>query len=133
MVASVLYELPFGEGKALLQHGVAGAVLGGWQLSAIVNKSSGFPRDPTTGTDVPNTGVGTYRPNLVSGQDPNDGAKTPQQWFDTAAFVAPAQFTYGNAGRNIVFGPGIFNTDMSLLRNVRRDEINEWQTRPVEG
>jgi hypothetical protein len=119
LVTSVLYELPFGEGKPLLQKGVGGALLGGWQVSAIVNKSSGFPRDPAVGTDVPNTAVGTYRPNLVSGQDPNDGARTPQQWFNTAAFVAPAQFTYGNAGRNIVIGPGIFNTDMSLLRNVR--------------
>ena len=35
----------------------------------------------------------------MSGQDPNDGAQTPQQWFNTAAFVAPAQFTYGNAGQ----------------------------------
>ena len=129
VVASVLYELPFGEGKPLLEQGVGRAILGGWQISAIVNKSSGFPRDPTTGTDVPNTGVGTYRPNLVSGQDPNDGAKTPQQWFNTAAFVAPAQFTYGDAGRNIVFGPGIFNTDMSLLRNVRLNGSKSLQLR----
>ena len=44
-VTSVLYELPFGPGKPFAETGVAGAVFGGWQISAIVNKSSGFPRD----------------------------------------------------------------------------------------
>ena len=97
---------------------VIDADAGGWQITAIVNKSSGFPRDPTTGTDIPNTGAQTYRPNLVSGQDPNDGPKTIQQLFNTAAFARPDAFTYGDAGRNIVIGPGIFNTDMSLIRNV---------------
>jgi hypothetical protein len=116
-VSSILYELPFGPGKPWAQRGVPGALLGGWQITAIVNKSSGFPRDPAAGSDVPNTGSQTYRPNLVSGQDPNDGPKTPQQWFNTAAFAVPAAFTYGNAGRNIVIGPGIFNTDASIIRN----------------
>jgi hypothetical protein len=54
----------------------------------------------------------------VAGQDPNDGPRTIQQWFNTAAFARPDAFTYGDAGRNIVIGPGIFTTDMSLIRNV---------------
>ena len=56
-VTSVLYELPFGPGKPFAQTGVGSAIFGGWQISAIVNKSSGFPRDPAAGTDIPNTGV----------------------------------------------------------------------------
>jgi len=56
-------------------------------IVAIVNKSSGFPRDAAVGVDVPNTGAQTYRPNLVSGQDPNDGPQTVLQWFNTAAFA----------------------------------------------
>ena len=100
------------------QRRLAGAILGGWQVSAIVNKSSGFPRDAAVGVDVPNTGAQTYRPNLVSGQDPNDGPRTVQQWFNTAAFARPDAFTYGNAGRNIVIGPGIFNTDLAILKNI---------------
>jgi hypothetical protein len=117
-VTTLLYELPFGEGKRWASSGPAGAILGGWQVSAIVNKSSGFPRDPAVGVDVPNTGQTIARPNLVSGQDPNDGPKTVLQWFNTAAFVRPDAFTYGNAGRNIVIGPGIFNTDLSILKNI---------------
>jgi len=128
-VTSVLYELPFGPGKPLAKDGVAGAVLGGWQISAIINKSSGFPRDPAVGTDVPNTGSQTYRPNLVSGQDPNDGPKTTQQWFNTAAFARQAAFTYGDAGRNIVIGPGIFTTDASLIRNFTLGGVRSLQFR----
>jgi hypothetical protein len=118
VVASVLYELPFGPGKSIADSGAAGAIFGGWQISAIINKSSGFPRDAANGVDVPNTGAQTYRPNLVAGQDPNDGPRTVEQWFNTAAFVRPDAFTYGNAGRNIVRGPGIFSVDWSLLKNI---------------
>jgi hypothetical protein len=118
IVASVLYELPFGQGKPYADEGVASAIFGGWQISAIVNKSSGFPRDAANGVDVPNTGAQTYRPNLVDGQDPNDGPQTVEQWFNTAAFVRNDTFTYGNAGRNIVRGPGIFSMDLSLMKNI---------------
>ena len=69
-------------------------------------------------TDIPGTGSQTYRPNLVAGQDPNDGPDTVEQWFNTAAFVRNDPFTYGNAGRNIVIGPGIFSMDLSLLKNI---------------
>jgi len=65
----------------------------------------------------------------VSGQDPNDGPKTVQQWFNTAAFARPNAFTYGNAGRNIVFGPGIFNTDASLIRNFSLGGLRSLQFR----
>src|SRR5439155_18771796 len=41
-VASILYELPFGDGKPYLTSGLGSALLGGWQLSSIINKSSGF-------------------------------------------------------------------------------------------
>ena len=68
--------------------------------------------------DIPNTGAQTYRPNLVSGQDPNDGPQAVEQWFNTAAFARPDTFTYGDAGRNIVLGPGIFSMDLSLLKNI---------------
>lgn len=115
-VSSILYELPFGDGKPLLQSGVGAAVLGGWQISTIISASSGFPRDPATGTNRSNTGT-TNRPNRVPGQDPNDGPKTIQQWFNTAAFVDQPLYTYGDAVRNSIIGPGIFNFDMSILRN----------------
>jgi hypothetical protein len=61
------------------------------QVERLPARSRGRHRHPQHGSQ-------TYRPNLVSGQDPNDGAKTIQQWFNTAAFARPDAFTYGNAG-----------------------------------
>ena len=64
-VSSVLYELPFGAGKPYLTDGFGGALLGGWQISAIISLSSGFPRNVTVGTDRSNTGGGQDRPNAT--------------------------------------------------------------------
>jgi hypothetical protein len=44
---------------------------------------------------------------------------TVDRWFDTSAFVTPAQFTYGNAGRNILYGPGRVNFDFSVFKEFR--------------
>jgi hypothetical protein len=117
IVSSILYELPFGEGKPFLQQGVGGAILGGWQVTNIMSLSSGFPRNPSPGQDRANLGHGDQRPDVVAGQDPNDGPKTIEQWFNTSAYVLQPQFAYGNAVRNSIIGPGIFNFDMSILRN----------------
>ncbi len=117
-VSSILYELPFGDGKRFAQTGLSSALLGGWQLTTIISASSGFPRNATT-PDRANVGHTDQRPNLVPGQDPNDGPKTIAKWFNTDAFEFQPLGTFGNAGRNIVIGPGIFNFDMSIIRNFR--------------
>jgi hypothetical protein len=116
VVSSILYELPFGDGKPFLQSGVGAAILGGWQVTNIMSLSSGFPRDPAAGQDRANTGS-TNRPNVVG--DPNDGPKTIDEWFNKSAFALQPQFIYGDAERNSIIGPGIFNFDMSILRNFR--------------
>ena len=119
-VSSILYELPFGEGKPFLQDGIGGAILGGWQLSTIISKSSGFPRTVFTGTDRSNTGGGQDRPD-VTGQDPNlpGDQQTIARWFNTDAYVTQAAGTFGNAGRDTVIGPGVFRVDASIIRNFR--------------
>jgi Carboxypeptidase regulatory-like domain len=117
VVSSILYELPFGKDKPFLQGGIGGAILGGWQVTNIMSLSSGFPRNPNSGSDRANIGHADQRPDPVAGQDPNDGAKTIQQWFNTAAYVLQPAAEYGDAVRNSLIGPGIFNFDTSILRN----------------
>jgi hypothetical protein len=119
-VASILYELPFGKDKPFLQDSVGGAILGGWQISTILSKSSGFPRTVYSGTDRSNTGGGQDRPN-VTGQDPvlPGDQQTIARWFNTDAYTLNALGTFGNAGRNTFFGPGITNVDASIIRNFR--------------
>jgi hypothetical protein len=56
----------------------------------------------------------SQRPNLLC--NPNNGPKTPVEWFNTACFAAPAAFTYGNAGRDIAIGPGLDNFDGTLQK-----------------
>jgi hypothetical protein len=128
-VSSVLYELPFGDGRAFAQTGLGAALLGGWQVSTIASVSSGFPRNVTSGTDRSNTGAGYDRPNVVAGQDPNAGDRTIQRWFNTSAFVLNDIGTYGNAGRNTVIGPGIFNFDSSIIRNFKLSRFRTVQFR----
>jgi hypothetical protein len=119
-VSSILYELPFGEGKPFANTGAAKAILGGWQLSTIITISSGFPRNVLSGTDRSNTGGGQDRPN-ATGQEvelPSD-QRTIQRWFNTSAYVVNDLGTWGNVGRNTVLGPGITKVDASIIRNFR--------------
>jgi hypothetical protein len=51
--------------------------------------------------------------------DPNDGPKTHQEWFNTAAFERTSVGEFGNAPRNVVRGPGLLNVDMLFSKVVR--------------
>ncbi len=112
--ANVIAELPFGEGKPLLQDGLGRHLLGGWLVSGIFSARTGRPFTVTQSTN--NVGAGaTGLPDLTG--DP-DGAKTVEQWFNPAAFTRVASGTFGNAGRNILRGPGWLSVDMSLQRRI---------------
>jgi hypothetical protein len=54
------------------------------------------------------------RPNLIG--NPSISQKTILQYFNTAAFAVPAQYTFGNTGRNILRGPGLVDFDFSVFR-----------------
>ncbi|HMF99533.1 MAG TPA: hypothetical protein VKE96_34775, partial [Vicinamibacterales bacterium] len=130
-VASILYELPFGGGKPYMQDGVGAAILGGWQVSTILTKSSGFPRTAYVGTDRSNTGGGQDRPNVVVGQDPTlpGDQQSINRWFNTDAYVLQPLGTFGDAGRNTFYGPGITNVDASIIRNFRLPAAKSLQFR----
>ncbi|MDB5385747.1 MAG: hypothetical protein JWM11_1393, partial [Planctomycetaceae bacterium] len=72
-----------------------------------------------------NTGTGS-RPNVAG---PVAYPKTLQHWFDPSAFALPAPYTYGNAGRNILVGPGRWNWDMSLFKNFVIREATRFEFR----
>lgn len=113
-VFSGLYELPFGPGKPMLTRGPGSWVLGGWALSGITTLSSGLPFTLNLNFDNANTGNVNWPNRISSGFLDNP---TPDRWFDTSAFVFPAQYVQGNAGRNILTGPGTVSTDLSVQRN----------------
>ena len=113
-VASVVYALP---GKT--KNRAVDAVVAGWNVSGIVTHYSGLPFMTFLSSDIANIGTVSGRvteyPNIVG--DPNAIAqRSPQQWFNTAAFAQPAQYTFGNSGRNILRTDSLNNLDFSVYK-----------------
>ncbi len=114
LTVAVTYLLPFGKGrKWMTGGGFAEYVFGGWQFNGIFLFQTGLPFTPTLNAPTVNTGTGS-RPNRIGDGTLSD--PTVDRWFDTSAFATPAQFTYGDAGRNILYGPGRRNFDLSLFK-----------------
>src|SRR5437870_10222762 len=113
LIWSFTYELP-------IPHSIPKSLSAGWQLGGILTLQTGQPFSVLTGQDNSSTGLGNDRPNLVG--DPNSGSHTVQQWFNTFAFQPNAALTFGDAGRNIVTGPGFHNFDFSVMKNTRIGE-----------
>jgi hypothetical protein len=120
-VGSVVYDLPFGKSKAFGSrwNRTLDAAFGGWSLGSIVTVNSGFPLNPIVSSDPSNTGQ-TDRPNLVGNW--HVANPTVQEWFNTAAFTPNAAYTFGDAGRNILRGPGMFNIDLAAHKNFQITE-----------
>jgi len=133
--AYVGYESPFGPGKQWLSNNVLGHILGGWRIDNILTLQAGPYLSVHIGFDQPGRLDGVSgvvhgsRPNVI--RDPNfsKSDRKPEKWFDTGAFVYPAQYTYGNAGRGIVQGPGLANLDTSLQRSFKTSETTSLQFR----
>ena len=108
-VLNYLWELPSPK------HGFARALLGGWQTTAIWNWQSGFPLNFTSNDDRSLSNIGNDQADLVGKPTYTSGNRGQRvaAWFNTAAFTSAALGTFGNAGRNILQGPGTFNIDFS--------------------
>jgi outer membrane receptor protein involved in Fe transport len=117
-VSSFDYELPLGKGKRFLNSSrVADLALGGWHVGSILTVRTGFPFSPLMGYDPSNTGSnGLLRTDRsANGNLPSD-KRSPDLWFDINAFPLPAPYTFGNAGKNILVGPGEVATDLSIRK-----------------
>lgn len=112
------FESPIGKGKRYLSDNkAASAIGGGWRLALIYQAQSGQPKTPGLSYDAANAGT-TTRPNRVC--DGNiSGGGTIDRYFDTSCFAAPASYTFGNSGRNVLRVPGLNNVDISLQRDFR--------------
>ena len=118
-VTSFAWDLPFGKGRRFLdKDGVLDGIFGGWQLGGIVTITAGFPFSPATSLDTSNTGTfGQLRPDQVGNPDP--GQRTPARWYNPDAYATPAEFTFGNAGRNSLVGPGTRTADLYVRKEFK--------------
>ena len=102
-----VYVLPFFRSS----HHFATQLLGDWELSGFLNFQSGLAASP--GLSTGKQGLAT-RPNATGVSV--DGPKTIAQWFNTAAFAAPAAGFYGNSGVGVIRAPGFGIWDASLSK-----------------
>jgi hypothetical protein len=91
-------------------------ITSGWSLSPAGSLFTGNPIQLSDGgKDISLSGQLLDRPNVVSSQS-YPSTKTLGGWFNTAAFAVQPAGTFGNLGRNTIYGPGAINWDMSLSR-----------------
>jgi hypothetical protein len=142
-VTSYIWELPFGNGRKYFSQvpRAVNAVIGGWQWQGINTFQSGVPYS---------IGISTDRANTAVGQMPDAIAKpvVPQNvncWYFTSAnpacrallpnqadtFALPAQYTYGNSGRNILYNNRLIQFDMSLYKNFKFTESKSLEFRAM--
>ncbi|MFY9647811.1 MAG: TonB-dependent receptor [Terriglobales bacterium] len=123
-VASANYQLPF------KTSGRLNPLVQGWQVNAILQYFDGLPFSVTS----PN-GVGdglTPRAEILPGFGNGSlatGKRTLKEWFNTAAFTAAPAGQWGNAGRNILQGPGTKNVDFSAFKDIHLTESKTLQLR----
>ncbi|MBV9401897.1 MAG: carboxypeptidase regulatory-like domain-containing protein [Bryobacterales bacterium] len=140
------YDLPFGKTQRWAKSGVANAILGGWQTNWVLSYLSGSPfsiigggaqvNSPGNVQTADQVGplniLGGIGPAPVTGANPVcQPADLSCHYFDPSAFapVPGDQIRFGNTGRNIVRGPGLFNLDASVFRNFKMTERVNLQIR----
>ena len=117
--AAGVWELPFGRGRQFGSNwsGPVNGILGGWQLSGWLVLRTGTPLSVGIQGDNLNTGGGYQQvPHRISEPNLPREERTRERFFDTSAFVRPALYEIGNAGRNILIGPGNRNLDLSIAK-----------------
>ncbi len=107
LVTSFMYNLPF-QADGALNH-----VVGGWQINGILTLYDGFPMRVVS----PNTlnCCTSYPDRIGDGRLPRS-EQTLRRFFDVDAFERPGPQMFGNAGRNILFGPGTKTLDFSVFK-----------------
>jgi hypothetical protein len=115
---NVVFDVPFGRGRKYFgKNALADAVIGGWTLSSTVVAQTGSPFTPVMATNnsYSQSSNAVWYPNVVG----NPGLPNPSinGWFNVNAFAAPTPGTFGNMGRNILYGPGLFSVGAALRKS----------------
>jgi hypothetical protein len=117
--AYAAYDLPFGRGRQFANTSKAlDAAIGGWKLFGDFVAQSGSPFTPSMATNnsYALSSNALWYPNVVGDPTAAAGGQTIDSWFSVNAFAAPTPGTFGNMGRNIVYGPKLSAVNMSLIK-----------------
>ncbi|HEY6375881.1 MAG TPA: carboxypeptidase regulatory-like domain-containing protein, partial [Edaphobacter sp.] len=131
---SAIYQLPFGKGRTFVNNNtLLDVLIGGWQTSGTLVVQSGQPFTVSMKTDnsFALSQNSQWYPNVIG--NPHLSSKGPyhgtNQWFNEAAFAVPTPGTFGNAGRNILNGPGLSQVNFSLGKTFAIWESVKFQLR----
>jgi len=112
---SAVYDLPQYQGQQWLR-----LLTQDWHLASVYQIQSGMPFTISVFGDTANSGTvlgeNPVRANATGQPIFGPGTHTATEWFNPAAFATPAAFTFGNVGRNSIYGPGIQTLDLALSR-----------------
>ena len=117
-----IYNLPFGKGQPFVNSGIVGYLVGGWKIGTVLSRVSGMPVTIGGNNSFLNAAGSSQVADVVPGVNPRMNANVSggRQYINPAAFIDPSKVTtipsYGDAGRNSVRGPGLFDLDVSLKR-----------------
>ncbi len=130
-VSSILYTLPFGNGRRFLNHGgIVNQLVGGWQMSSILTMQSGPPLDTTSWDSAGTSFVpASTRLNCVAGVNQVLDHPTADHYLNPAAFANSIAGQFGNCGRNNLIGPRQVNLDFSTIKDFRVKEGQALQFR----
>ncbi len=112
-VFSTTWDVPFGHGHRFASTGASAAILGGWEVSGIWTAQDGDPFTLALSVDNANVGNTNWPNRVCSGKLSNP---TLQNYFNQSCFTTPPIYTFGNAGRNVLYGPGEDNVDFAVHR-----------------
>ena len=117
---SFLYLLPWGPDGRWLREGVAGKVLGDWQVTGVFSAISGTPIDFTASATNLRAPGNSQTPDVTGTPQVLGGIGSSELWFDTSVFSAPAANTWGNVERRgLLTGPAYVNLDASIVKIIR--------------
>ena len=118
---NAVYQLPFGQGKRMLnQRGIASDLAGNWEVSTTALARTGFPVNVLlpSSYSAPDGASGTERPDLVPGVSLTPpGGRTVAEWINPAAFALPAG-AFGTAPRDLLRGPGTWQIDLGASKDI---------------
>lgn len=133
-IGSATWDLPFGEGRAWsIGNRFLDQIAGGWSTSLIYEARTGSPFgviENNASAIYPT--AATVRSNVVAPYRENTNWRSNvlgEAFFDPASFAAPAQYTFGNAGRTIAIGPGAISSDLAVLKSFSVREQQRLQLR----
>jgi hypothetical protein len=138
-----IYHLPFGKGQMFASHGIASAVLGGFQLNGQLSHVSGAPFSVSPNSSTINSPGNTEYADLVKPYRQLGGHnRTPgntaisggNPWFDPTSFANPTPNPdgtprFGNTHRNEFRGPGVTDINASVFRGFHIFHESEFQVR----